>query len=142
MKSVYHQRSKVIYLLIPLLKKKCIHQEGAFLSILSSNSRREKIEKEASTQVSIFMTSPISVKMYFCKERNKLVGASNFITWKKRANLNIIENEVMDHIKGSKTLPSKEDTQAHAKYMKGEVRSQRILIESIKDSLIPYVSKL
>ena len=26
--------------------------------------------------------------------------------------------------------------------MKGEVRSQRILIESIKDSLIPYVAKL
>ena len=26
--------------------------------------------------------------------------------------------------------------------MKGEIRAQRILIESIKDSLIPYVSKL
>ena len=47
----------------------------------------------------------------------------------------------MDHIKGSTTQPPKEYTQAHAKYMMGEVRAQKIPIESIKDSLIPYVSK-
>jgi len=81
-------------------------------------------------------------KISFCKESNKLVGAANFLAWKKRTNLNLIENEVMDHIKGSITQPPKEDTQAHARFMKGEVRAQRILIESIKDSLIPYVSKL
>ena len=54
----------------------------------------------------------------------------------------LIENEVMDHVKGSITSPAKEDAQALAKFMKGEVRAQRILIESIKDPLIPYVSKL
>jgi len=80
--------------------------------------------------------------MSFCKESNKLVGASNFLAWKKRTNLNLIENEVMDHIKGSITQPPKKDTQALAKFMKGEVRAKRILIEPIKDSLIPYVSKL
>ena len=48
----------------------------------------------------------------------------------------------MEHVKGSFTKPRKEDAQALAKYMKGEVRAQRILIESIKDPLIPYVSKL
>src|SRR5690606_12660463 len=36
---------------------------------------------------------------------------------------------------------AKEQTQALAKYNKEETRAQRILIESIKDSLIPYVSK-
>ena len=56
--------------------------------------------------------------------------------------LNLIENEVMDYIKASATRHSKEDTQEHAKYMKGDIRAQRILIESIKDSLIPYVSKV
>jgi len=40
----------------------------------------------------------------------------------------------MNHIKGLVTKPAKEDTQAHAKYMKGEGSAQRILIESIKDS--------
>ena len=88
------------------------------------------------------MSSSESLKIVFFKERNKLVCISKFLSWKKITDINLIENEVMDHIKGSTTLPSKEDTQAHAKYKKGEVRAQRILIESIKDSLIPYVSKL
>ena len=69
------------------------------------------------------MTSFKSVKMYFCKESNKLVGVSNFLAWKKMTDLNLIENEVMDYIKGSTTRPSKEDTQAHAKYMKGDIRA-------------------
>ena len=66
--------------------------------------------------------------MPFCKESNKLVGSSNFNAWKKRTDLNLIEDEVMDYIEGSTIQPSKEDTSAHAKYMKGEIRAQRILI--------------
>ena len=77
--------------------------------------------------------------MTYCKERNKLVGSSNFSAWMKRTSLNLIKDEVMGYIKGSTMQPSKEDAPAHAKYMKGEIRAQRILIESIKDSLIPYV---
>ena len=80
--------------------------------------------------------------MTYCKESNKLVGSSNFSAWKKRTDLSLIEDEVMDCIEGSTIQPPKEDAPSHAKYMKGEIRAQRILIESIKDSLIPYVSKL
>jgi len=61
--------------------------------------------------------------MYFSKESNKLVGDSNFLAWKKITDLNLIENEVMHHIKGSITHPTKEDTQEHARFMKGEVRA-------------------
>jgi len=60
------------------------------------------------------MTISDNIKMYFCKESNKLVGAVNFITWKKRIDLNLIKNEVMDHIKGSLMQPPKYNTQAHA----------------------------
>ena len=67
------------------------------------------------------MTIADNIKMSFCKESNKLVGAANYLAWKKRTNLNLIENKVMNHIKGSITKPGKEDNQAHAKYMKGEV---------------------
>ena len=88
------------------------------------------------------MSTSESVKMSFCKESNKLVGASNYLAWKKRTYLNLIKNEVMEHVKGSITKPREEDAQALAKFMKGGVRAQRILIESIKDPLIPYVSKL
>lgn len=60
----------------------------------------------------------------------------------KRTNLNLIANEVIDHVKGSVAKPTKEDAQALAKFMKGEVRAQRTFIKSIKDPFIPYVSKL
>ena len=80
--------------------------------------------------------------MTYCIERNKMVGSSNFSAWKKRIDLNLIEDEVMDYIEGSKIQPPKSDAPTHSKYMKGEIKAQRILIESIKDSLIPYVSKL
>jgi len=76
------------------------------------------------------------VKMYFCKESNKFFRASNYLTWKKRTYLNLIENEVMNNVKGSITKPREEYDQALSKYMKGEVRAKRILIEFIKDPLI------
>ena len=75
--------------------------------------------------------------MTYFKENNKLVGSSNLSTWKKRTDLNLIEDEVMGYIEGSTIQPSIEDAPSHAKYMKEEIRAQRILIESIKDSLIP-----
>lgn len=80
--------------------------------------------------------------MYFCNKSNKLVGTANFLAWKNRTGLLLKENELLDYIKGSVSVPAKEQTQALAKYNKDEIRTQRILIESIKDALIPYVSKL
>lgn len=76
--------------------------------------------EEASSQVSILMSTFESVKMYFCKESNKLVGTSNFLAWMKRTALNLIGNEFMEHVKGSITNPPKEDAQALARFMKGK----------------------
>lgn len=76
------------------------------------------------------------------KESNKLVGSLNFFAWNRRIYLILIENEVIEYVKGSITKPSQEQAQALSKHMKGEIRVQRILIESIKDSLIPYVAKM
>jgi len=87
------------------------------------------------------MSPPDYTFMSFCKESNKLVGTANFLAWKKRTDLLLKENELLDHMKGNITIPAKEQTQALAKYNKYDTRAQRILIESIKDSLIPYVSK-
>ena len=61
------------------------------------------------------MTLLKSVKMTYCKESNKLVGSSNFSAWTKRTDLNLIEDEVMDYINGSKIQPPKEDAPAHTK---------------------------
>lgn len=71
-----------------------------------------------------------------------MVGVANFLAWKNRTDLLLKENEIMDYIKGSVTVPAKEQTQALVKFNKDGTRAQRILIEYIKDPLIPYVSKL
>jgi len=89
---------------------------------------KEATSRRSILSVSIFISTYESVKIYFCKEINNLFGASNYLAWKKRTNLNLIENEFMDHIKGSITKPMKEDAQALSNFMKGGVRSQRILI--------------
>ena len=46
----------------------------------------------------------------------------------------------MDHVK--KMLPEPEDEEAKAKFKKNEVKAKRILMDSIKDPLIPNVSEL
>jgi len=61
-----------------------------------------------SHQVSIFMSTSEHVKMYFCKEIKKLVRPSNYLLWKKMTDTNLIENEVMEHVKGSIIKPAKE----------------------------------
>lgn len=47
----------------------------------------------------------------YCKENNKLVGSSNFLAWKKRIDLIVIENEVVGHVKGLIVESPKEEAQ-------------------------------
>lgn len=75
----------------------------------------------------------------FCKENNKLVGLANFLAWKKRIDLTLTENEVMENFLGEVVVPDKEKTQELANYKKGELRAQRIIVESIKDHLFPFL---
>jgi len=66
--------------------------------------------------------------MCFCKERNKLVGTTNFLVWKKRIDLLLKENELLDYIKGNVIVLEKEQTQYLAEFNKDEIRAQRIMI--------------
>ena len=50
------------------------------------------------------------------------------------------EQEIIDHVQKKIVAPT--DSQELAKHNKNEVRAQKILIESIKEFLIPYVAKL
>ena len=52
------------------------------------------------------------------------------------------EKDKSGFIEGSTIQPPKEDILPYIKYMQGDIRARRILIESIKDSFIPYVLKL
>lgn len=84
--------------------------------------------------------SNISEQMaLICKENIKLDGAFNFKAWKKRIDLVLEEHEVLKYVQGKVPKP---DDDVKAGFRKGEVKAQRILFESIKDHLIPFVSEL
>ena len=74
------------------------------------------------------------------KENHKLVGISNFLVWKRRMDIVLEVNEVIDHVHGKVSKPSKE--QALSEYMERDIKAQKILKESIKDPLISYVAEL
>lgn len=71
----------------------------------------------------------------FCKLINKFVGSSNFLAWKRRIDLVLKENEVIDYVNVKVSKPS--EGKPLSKYIKKDLRAERILIDSIKDSLIP-----
>lgn len=47
----------------------------------------------------------------FCKESNKLVGALNYLAWKKSVDLILTKQEVMEYAVGEFIEPSKYKTQ-------------------------------
>jgi len=69
-----------------------------------------------------------------------LVVASNFLAWRNRIDIVLEVNEVIDHVHGKVSKPSEE--LALSEYMEKDLKAQKILKESIKDSLISYVGKL
>jgi hypothetical protein len=68
----------------------------------------------------------------------KLEGIDNFRAWKYRTSLILAENDLARFIKEEVAEP--EDAIEKAKHQKDSTRAQRIIADSIKDHLIPYVS--
>jgi hypothetical protein len=72
------------------------------------------------------------------KLADKLEGMENFHAWKYRIDLILAENDLARFIKEEVSKP--EDATEKAKHQKDTIRAQRIIADSIKDHLIPYVS--
>jgi hypothetical protein len=68
----------------------------------------------------------------------KLEGIDKFRAWKYRIILILAENDLAKFIKEEVEEP--EDDIEKEKHQKDSIRAQRIIVDSIKDHLIPYVS--
>jgi hypothetical protein len=82
---------------------------------------------------------------YSMKLENKLDGASNFRAWKTRIDLILAKNKVLDIIKpefeeGKEKEPH--NVAAMEKFKDGDINSMSIIVDSIKDHLISYISHL
>jgi hypothetical protein len=72
------------------------------------------------------------------KSKNKLEGATNFKAWKTRIDLILAKNKLLGIVKGKVTEPF--DNERKTKYEKDDITARRIIKNSIRDHLIPYVA--
>jgi hypothetical protein len=87
---------------------------------------------------------------YSTKSENKLEGASNFRAWKTRIDLILAKNKVLDIAKGKITEPQFEEGKEKEpqnvavmeKFKDNDINAMSIIVDSIKDHLIPYISHL
>lgn len=70
----------------------------------------------------------------------KLEGVDNFRAWKYRVMLILEENDLEGFIEEDILEP--EEDEAKAKHKKTLIMTKRIIVDSIKDHLIPHVSSL
>ena len=84
------------------------------------------------------------------KLENKLYGASNFIAWNTRIDLILANNKVLDIVKGKIVELEFEEgkekkaqnTTVMEKLRDSDINAMSIIVDSIKDHLIPYISHL
>jgi hypothetical protein len=69
---------------------------------------------------------------------DKMEGVEKFCAWKYRIGLVLEENDLEKFVKGEIQEP--DNAAEKAKYQKDTIRTKRIIADSIKDHLIPYVS--
>jgi hypothetical protein len=82
---------------------------------------------------------------YSMKSKNKLDAASNFRAWKTRNDLILAKNKVLDIVKGKIVEPEflegkKKEPQNVAvmeKFKDDDINAMSIIVDSIKDHLIP-----
>jgi hypothetical protein len=84
------------------------------------------------------------------KFENKLEGASNFRAWKTKIDLILTKNKVLDIVKGKIVKPEFKEGEekepqsvaAMEKFKDIDINAMSIIVDSIKDHLIPYISHL
>lgn len=74
------------------------------------------------------------------KIEDRLEGASNFTSWKFRVMLALEENELVEFVEGKVPEPSDENEKPHWK--KKGTRAKKILVDLVKDHLVPIIYKL
>ena len=84
------------------------------------------------------------------KSENNLDGASNFIAWKTRIDLILAKNKVLDIVKGKIMEPQFEEGKEKEpqnvaimeKLKGGDINVMSIIVDFVKDHLIPCISHL
>jgi len=77
------------------------------------------------------------------KGENKLERASNYRVWKKRIDLILEKNKVLDLVQGKFKKPTNELSNADkVKFRELEIVAMNLIMDGFKDNLIPYISNI
>ena len=76
---------------------------------------------------------------------DRLDGARNFVPWKARILLVLEENELWEEVVRNTTtnpiaIPSSTDAVAFAAFNKKYIKARRIILDAVKDHVIPHIS--
>jgi hypothetical protein len=83
----------------------------------------------------------VKVKMVTSlKLEDRLDGATNFRSWKARILFVLDENEIQKYVKEKISEP--ESDEEKAKHKRNEAKTKIILIDSVRDHLIPHIAEL
>jgi hypothetical protein len=73
------------------------------------------------------------------KFEDRLEGATNFRAWKARLILLLEENDLREYVEIVISDPN--DPQELATHQKREMKAKRVLLDFVKDHLIPHISE-
>ena len=76
---------------------------------------------------------------------DRLDGVENFVPWKSRIVLILEENELWDEMVHSTqanptTVPASTNAQALPAFNKKDIKARRIILDAVKDHVIPHIS--
>ena len=76
---------------------------------------------------------------------DRLDGAGNFVPWKAILVFILEENELWDEVINNITkhpivVPTSTDAQAVSAFNKKDIKARRIILDAVKDHVIPHIS--
>ena len=74
------------------------------------------------------------------RDQDRLDGASNFGVWKARLSLLLEENRIKNYATAGLAVPT-EATQL-ATYKKEDAKVRRIILDGVKDHIVPHILEL
>ena len=77
--------------------------------------------------------------MISMKVEDPLKGASNFISWKSRVLILLKQNDLLQFVNTTVPKPKAEEDKPRCR--KNDARARRILVDSIRDHLVPQISE-
>ena len=73
------------------------------------------------------------------KVEDHLDKATDFISWKSRVLLILVENDLLNLVNEKVTGPEVEEDKSH--WRRSDARARRILVDSVMDHLVPQISQ-